>query len=128
MKDCNQCGKCCVIYADGGLSASQKEIDAWEENRPDIFAYVSDGKIWVDPATGEHSIGFDAFGFLPEALLNFLVFLGWNPGTEQEIFAIDDLIQAFDLTRVSKGGARLDLTQRHKVENKCPARACLERK
>jgi Fe-S-cluster containining protein len=53
MKDCNQCGKCCVIYADGGLSASQKEIDAWEENRPDIFAYVSDGKIWVDPATGQ---------------------------------------------------------------------------
>lgn len=52
MKNCNQCGKCCVIYADGGLSASQKEIDAWEENRPDIFAYVRDGKIWVDPVTG----------------------------------------------------------------------------
>jgi len=41
-----------VIYADGGLSASAKEIDAWEANRPDIFAYVGDGKIWVDPATG----------------------------------------------------------------------------
>lgn len=53
MKDCNQCGKCCVIYADGGLSASQKEIDAWEESRPDIFAFVRDGKIWVDPATGQ---------------------------------------------------------------------------
>jgi Fe-S-cluster containining protein len=53
MKNCNQCGKCCIIYADGGLSASQKEIDAWEEGRPDIFAYVSDGKIWVDPATGQ---------------------------------------------------------------------------
>jgi Fe-S-cluster containining protein len=52
LKDCNQCGKCCVIYADGGLSASQKEIDAWEASRPDIFAYVSDGKIWVDPTTG----------------------------------------------------------------------------
>ena len=46
MKDCNQCGKCCVIYADGGLSASQQEIDAWEESRPDIFAFVRDGKIW----------------------------------------------------------------------------------
>ena len=53
MKDCNQCGKCCKIYADGGLSASPKEIDAWEANRPDIFAYVSEGKIWVDPATGQ---------------------------------------------------------------------------
>lgn len=53
MKDCNQCGKCCVIYADGGLSASSKEIDNWEENRPDIFEYVRDGKIWADPATGQ---------------------------------------------------------------------------
>jgi len=53
MKDCNQCGKCCVIYADGGLSASSREIDAWEEHRPDIFAYVRDGKIWVHPETGK---------------------------------------------------------------------------
>jgi len=53
VKDCNQCGKCCVIYADGGLSASDKEIDAWEANRPDIFRYVSDGEIWVDPKTGQ---------------------------------------------------------------------------
>lgn len=53
MKDCNQCGKCCVHYADGGLSASQDEIDSWEDNRPDIARYVRGGKIWISPVTGE---------------------------------------------------------------------------
>jgi len=51
MKDCNQCGKCCVNYSNGGLSASQAEIEAWEISRPDIHRYVRDGNIWVDPVT-----------------------------------------------------------------------------
>jgi Fe-S-cluster containining protein len=49
MKACNQCGKCCINYSDGGLSATQNEIDAWEAYRPDIFEYVKEGQIWVDP-------------------------------------------------------------------------------
>lgn len=53
MKDCNQCGKCCTIYADGGLSASASEIDWWETQRPDIARYVGGGKIWMDPDNGE---------------------------------------------------------------------------
>ena len=53
MKDCNQCGKCCKHYSDGGLSAEASEIDWWEEHRPDIFRYVRDGKIWTDPASGK---------------------------------------------------------------------------
>ncbi|HEB28610.1 MAG TPA: YkgJ family cysteine cluster protein [Porticoccus sp.] len=53
MKDCNQCGKCCVKYSNGGLSASQSEIELWELFKPDIYQYVSNGKIWVDPKTGE---------------------------------------------------------------------------
>ena len=53
MKACNQCGKCCINYSNGGLSASANEIEAWEINRPDIFRYVLDGKIWMDPDTGE---------------------------------------------------------------------------
>ena len=53
MKDCNQCGKCCIKYSNGGLSVSQSEIDLWELFKPDIYQYVSDGKIWVDPKTGE---------------------------------------------------------------------------
>ncbi len=53
MKDCNQCGKCCTLYSDGGLSASESEIDWWETYRPEIFSYVSDGKIWASPVTGK---------------------------------------------------------------------------
>lgn len=52
MKDCNQCGKCCIHYSQGGLSATQEEIDMWELFKPDIFRYVKDGEIWVDPDTG----------------------------------------------------------------------------
>ena len=53
MKDCNQCGKCCILYGNGGLSASDEEIDRWADERPDIFSYVSGGKIWISPETGE---------------------------------------------------------------------------
>ena len=53
MKECNQCGKCCVKYANGGLTATADEIQWWETFRPEIFRYVSDGKIWVSPDTGK---------------------------------------------------------------------------
>ena len=53
VKACNQCGKCCINYSNGGLSASTSEIEAWDNNRPDIFRYVRDGEIWIDPNTGE---------------------------------------------------------------------------
>ena len=53
MKECNQCGKCCIHYSDGGLSATQDEIDWWQASRPDIYQYVRDGEIWADPNSGE---------------------------------------------------------------------------
>ena len=53
MKDCNQCGKCCTKYGDGGLSASPSEIRFWEDFRTDIFSYVSNNNIWMDPDTGK---------------------------------------------------------------------------
>ncbi|CAH0990989.1 hypothetical protein SIN8267_01090 [Sinobacterium norvegicum] len=53
MKECNQCGKCCTKYSDGGLSASGDEIDLWEAFNPDIHRYVRDGLIWMDPKSGE---------------------------------------------------------------------------
>jgi len=53
MKDCNQCGKCCTKYSDGGLSASMSEIDTWEIFNPGIYEYVREGNIWMDPTTGE---------------------------------------------------------------------------
>lgn len=52
--------------------------------------------------------GFREFGFLPEALLNFLAFLGWNPGTEEEVFSLEQLTSAFSLDKITKSGARFD--------------------
>lgn len=64
---------------------------------------------WVDPGSGERSQGFRESGYLPEAVINFLAFLGWNPGTEQEIFSLEELTTAFSFDRCSKSGARFDL-------------------
>lgn len=64
---------------------------------------------WKDPATGEVAKGFKETGYLPEALINFLAFLGWNPGTEQEIFSMNELITAFSLERINKAGAKFDI-------------------
>ena len=60
---------------------------------------------------GETSSGFREMGFFPEAFANFLGFLGWNPGTEQEIFSLEGLIEAFSVERVSKSGAKFDFTK-----------------
>ena len=53
MKECNLCGKCCIKYSNGGLSALQSEVKHWDVFRPDIYAYVNEGKIWMHPDTGE---------------------------------------------------------------------------
>ncbi|MFM9021228.1 MAG: glutamate--tRNA ligase [Sediminibacterium sp.] len=63
---------------------------------------------WTDPSTGETTRGYKETGFLPEAFVNMLALLGWNAGNDQEIFSLDELIQAFSLSRVHKGGARFD--------------------
>ncbi|MGB3618851.1 MAG: glutamate--tRNA ligase, partial [Catalinimonas sp.] len=103
----------------------------WEEHRPQ-FAHLpllmkpnGNGKLskrdadafgfpiyplsWTDPATGETSQGFREAGYLPEALLNFLALLGWNPGTEQELFTLDELVEAFSPERINKAGTRFDI-------------------
>ena len=66
---------------------------------------------WIDPATGSKSIGFKQEGYLKEAVVNFLAFLGWNPGTEQEIFSMDELIESFSLERIGKAGAKFDINK-----------------
>jgi len=63
---------------------------------------------YKDHKTDEVSSGYREEGYFSEAVVNFLAFLGWNPGTEQEIFSLEELIQAFDLSRVNKAGARFD--------------------
>ena len=103
----------------------------WEETMPQ-FAHlplllkpVGDGKLskrdgealgfpvfplsWMDESRNVEIPGFREKGYLPEALLNFLAFLGWNPGTEQELFGMDELVQAFSLDRIGKSGTRFDI-------------------
>jgi glutamyl-tRNA synthetase len=63
---------------------------------------------WKDPKTGELYSGFRESGYFPEAFVNILVFLGWNPGTEQELFTMEELIDVFTLERVGKSGSRFD--------------------
>ncbi|MHA8065548.1 glutamate--tRNA ligase [Aquirufa sp. ROCK2-A2] len=64
---------------------------------------------WTDPISGTISKGFKQEGYLPDATLNFLAFLGWNPGTEQELFSLEELVQAFSLERINKAGAKFDV-------------------
>ncbi len=63
---------------------------------------------WTDPKSGETTRGFREMGYLPEAFINMLALLGWNDGTEQEIFSMDELIEKFSIERVSKAGAKFD--------------------
>lgn len=63
---------------------------------------------WVDPVSNEKSSGYREKGYYPEAFINMLALLGWNPGTDQEIMTVDELTRLFDLDRVHKGGAKFD--------------------
>lgn len=63
---------------------------------------------WHDPKSGEVSSGYRESGYLPEAVINFLALLGWNPGNDQEVMSMDELIKEFDLSRCSKSGAKFD--------------------
>jgi glutamyl-tRNA synthetase len=63
---------------------------------------------WHDKKNGEQFLGYREAGYLPEAVVNMLAFLGWNPGTEQEIFSLDELVNAFELEKVHKSGAKFN--------------------
>ena len=63
---------------------------------------------WHDPKTGDISSGYRESGYFPEAVVNFLALLGWNPGTEQELFSLDELVEHFDIHKCSKSGAKFD--------------------
>lgn len=90
-----------LLKADGNGKLSKRDAD--KAGFP-IFPVN-----WTDPKTKEFSKGFRENGYLPEALLNFLAFLGWNPGTEQEIFSVEELINAFTIERIGKAGAKFDI-------------------
>ncbi|RLT79122.1 glutamate--tRNA ligase [Bacteroides acidifaciens] len=63
---------------------------------------------WHDPKSGEISSGYRESGYLPEAVINFLALLGWNPGNDQEVMSMDELVKLFDLNHCSKSGAKFD--------------------
>jgi glutamyl-tRNA synthetase len=89
-----------ILKPDGNGKLSKRDGD-----RLGFPVYAMD---WTDPKTNEVTKGFKELGFLPEAFLNMLAMLGWNPGTEQEIFTINELIEAFSMERVNKAGAKFD--------------------
>jgi glutamyl-tRNA synthetase len=66
---------------------------------------------WTDPNSGEKAMGFREQGYLPEAFLNFLAFLGWNPGDHREIFSLEELIEAFSIERIGKSGTKFDINK-----------------
>jgi glutamyl-tRNA synthetase len=67
---------------------------------------------WHDPKSGEVSSGYREKGYLPEAVINFLALLGWNPGEEgSELFSLDELVKLFDLSKCSKNGAKFDFVK-----------------
>ena len=63
---------------------------------------------WHDPKSGEVSSGYREKGYLPEAVVNFLALLGWNPGNDQELMSLDEMVKLFDLSKCSKNGAKFD--------------------
>lgn len=63
---------------------------------------------WTDPKTGDTTKGFKELGFLPEAFVNLLAMLGWNDGTDKEIFSLPELVELFSIARISKAGAKFD--------------------
>lgn len=75
----------------------------------EVFGFPVFPISWKDDSSGKEIPGFRENGYLPEALLNFLALLGWNPGTEQEIFSLEELIKAFSLERIGKSGTRFDI-------------------
>lgn len=64
---------------------------------------------WTDPLTQESSRGFKEEGYLPDAFINFLSLLGWNPGGEKELFSMEELIELFSLEKINKSGAKFDI-------------------
>jgi glutamyl-tRNA synthetase len=66
---------------------------------------------WQDPNSGELVDGFREAGYMPDAFLNFLSFLGWNPGDHREIFSLEELVEAFSIERIGKSGTKFDINK-----------------
>ncbi len=89
-----------ILKPDGNGKLSKRDGD-----RLGFPVYAMD---WNDPATNELTKGFKEIGFLPEAFVNLLAVLGWNDGSQQELFSMEELIAKFSMDKVHKGGAKFD--------------------
>ncbi|NRA60195.1 MAG: YkgJ family cysteine cluster protein [Psychrobium sp.] len=120
MKSCNSCGKCCIKYSNGALSASQAEIEMWELFNPDIAEYVRDGEIWADPGTGKL---FELCPFLrkttsTKSVVQYTCDIYYDrpddckyyPSNVQEMINDEcEMIEAIDLVNLKKSQKALDI-------------------
>ena len=117
MKDCNSCGKCCIKYSNGALSASKQEIELWEVFTPAIAEYVNNGEIWADPKTGKL---LELCPFLrqekPGTPYTCGIYLDrpddckYYPSNVQEMILDDcEMIEPSDLKDLKKAQAKLDI-------------------
>ncbi len=90
-----------ILKPDGNGKLSKRDAD---KNGFPIFPLN-----WEDPTTKELNVGYKESGYLPEAMINFLAFLGWNPGTHEEMFSLEALIEAFSIQRIGKSGTKFDI-------------------
>lgn len=121
MKECNSCGKCCIKYSNGALSASKQEIQLWEVFNPDIAEYVYQGEIWADPKSGKL---LELCPFLRAESTNSKTPVKYScdiyfdrpddckyyPSNVQEMIVDDcEMIEVSDLKDLKKAQAKLDI-------------------
>jgi len=116
MKDCNQCGKCCTNYGGGNLSVTAEEIDWWETYSPEIARYVSGGKIWVSPVTGETMARCPWLRKLPNRD-KYICRIYYNRPNDCKYYPVDieqmvrddcEMLEAHDLANPKKAQTALD--------------------
>ncbi len=116
MKDCNQCGKCCLLYGGGDLAASPADIEGWENERPDIAKYVNGNKIWIDPQSGKTLIVCPWLDKVPgQNKYNCKIYFDRPEDCRHYPVRIDDMIrdecemlEPKDLTNVDRAQQKLD--------------------
>ncbi len=117
MKDCNSCGKCCIKYSNGALSASKQEIELWEIFNPDIAEYVRKGEIWADPKSGKllELCPFlrqekEGAPYMCDIYLDRPDDCKYYPSNVQEMILDGcEMIEEFDLKDLKKAQARLNI-------------------
>lgn len=121
MKECNSCGKCCIKYSNGALSASKQEIELWEVFTPAIAEYVHKGQIWADPTSGKllelcPFLRLEASHEAPQVKYSCDIYFDrpddckYYPSNVQEMILDEcEMIETKDLKDLKKAQAKLDI-------------------